>query len=205
MDSIMPPIFSVHGLRFLNLGPFDFQLELGECIALSGTSGSGKTRLLRALADLDPNQGDVQVEEHRREKFRPCEWRARVAFVPSDTAWWGQTVGEHFKRAPDPYLLTKLGFDLAVMQWEISRCSSGERQRLGLLRALVLQPMVLLLDEPTANLDASNQLAVERMVADYQRHYRAGVVWVSHDAAQRSRVAQRSFEIREGQWVQVLS
>lgn len=200
----MPPILAVSGLKFLRLGPFDFQLEVGECIALAGVSGSGKTRLLRALADLDPNQGDVRVEGRRREQFRPCDWRARVAFVPSDTAWWGQTVREHFKHAPDSSLFAKLGFDPGVMRWDVSRCSSGERQRLGLLRALVLQPMVLLLDEPTANLDSSNRLAVELMVADYQQHHRAGVVWVSHDDAQRRRVAQRSFEIHEGQMVQIL-
>ncbi len=200
----MPPILSVSGLKFLSLGPFEFQLEVGECIALSGASGSGKTRLLRALADLDPNQGDVQVEGHRREKFRPYEWRARVAFVPSDTAWWAQTVGEHFKQTPERSLVEKLGFDPEVMQWQISRCSSGERQRLGLLRALVMQPMVLLLDEPTANLDSSSRLAIEEMVADYQQHHRAGVVWVSHDDDQRTRVARRSFEIHEDQLVQVM-
>ena len=67
-----------------------------------------------------------------------------------------------------------------------------------------MQPMVLLLDEPTANLDSSNRLAVEEMVADYQQHHRAGVVWVSHDDAQRNRVAQRGFEIHEDQLVQVM-
>ena len=200
----MAPILTVNGLTFLNLGPFEFQLQIGECIALSGASGSGKTRLLRALADLDPNQGNVELEGHQRDKFRPSKWRARVAFVPSDTAWWAQTVGEHFKQTPERSLFEKLGFDPEVMQWQVSRCSSGERQRLGLLRALVMQPMVLLLDEPTANLDSSNRLAVEEMVADYQRHHRAGVVWVSHDDAQRIRVAQRGFEIHEEQLVQVM-
>jgi len=176
---------------------------MGECIALSGASGSGKTRLLRALADLDPSQGNVRLDGHRREKFRPCEWRARVAFVPSETAWWAPTVEAHFKKMPELSLFAKLGFEPAIMQWEISRCSSGERQRLGLLRTLVMQPMVLLLDEPTANLDVSNCLAVEEMVADYQQHHRAGVLWVSHDEVQRSRIAQRSFVIREGQLVQI--
>lgn len=198
----MTHVLSVSGLKFPGFGPFEFQLGTGECIALSGVSGSGKTRLLRALADLDPNDGDVRLEGRRRKDFSPCEWRARVGLVPSETAWWASTVGEHFRQIPDPLLFERLGFDSAVMQWEVNRCSSGERQRLGLLRTLVMQPLVLLLDEPTANLDAANRLAVEVMVADYQRHHRTGVVWVSHDNAQRIRVARRSFELCEGQLVQ---
>jgi ABC-type iron transport system FetAB ATPase subunit len=195
----MDALFSVSGLRFLKLGPFNFQLAAGECIALKGASGSGKTRLLRALADLDDNQGEVLLEGQRREDIEPREWRSRVAFVPADTAWWNETVGAHFSHAPQSSMLSALGFDSTIMQWRISRVSSGERQRLGLLRALTVQPRILLLDEPTANLDPDNSLAVEALVADYQQQNRAGVVWVSHDKPQRGRIAQRSFEIHKGQ------
>lgn len=196
------PILSVSGLRFLDLGPFNFQLDAGECMVLCGVSGSGKTRLLRALADLDPNQGKVMLEGRLREQFSPSEWRASLAYVPADTAWWGQTVGEHFKQSPALSAPLGLGLDSTVMQWEVRRCSSGERQRLGLLRALAMQPRVLLLDEPTANLDSANGLAVEALLADYQRQHRAGILWVSHDENQRRRVAQSGFEIRAGQLVE---
>ena len=189
---------------FLMFGPFDFQLERGECIALSGVSGAGKTRLLRALADLDANRGEVLLESRHREKIHPSDWRSKVAYVPSDTVWWGRKVGEHFRQVPDLSWLENLGFDEAVMQWDVGRCSSGERQRLGLLRALVMKPQVLLLDEPTANLDMPNTLAVETLVADYQQHHRAGVIWVSHDDEQRQRVAQRKLEIHDGRLVELI-
>jgi ABC-type iron transport system FetAB ATPase subunit len=76
--------------------------------------------------------------------------------------------------------------------------SSGERQRLALVRALSGHPGVLLLDEPTANLDTENRERVERLIADYQQRQGALALWVTHDPEQRLRVAARQFEIRDG-------
>ncbi|MDX1335484.1 MAG: ATP-binding cassette domain-containing protein, partial [Gammaproteobacteria bacterium] len=70
----------------------------------------------------------------------------------------------------------------------VSRLSSGERQRLALLRMLENSPRVLLLDEPTANLDRENTLLVENMIARYVQDHEAAAVWVSHDAEQQERL-----------------
>ncbi|MDZ7811294.1 MAG: ATP-binding cassette domain-containing protein [Arhodomonas sp.] len=140
-------------------------VEAGERVALSGPSGSGKTRLLRALADLDPWQGRLSLDGVDALAMPAPRWRASVMLVPSESAWWADRVGEHFPTRPDEDTLRGLGFDAEVMDWPVARLSSGERQRLALLRAAVRGPRVLLLDEPTANLDHSNVAAVERWLA----------------------------------------
>ena len=99
---------------------------------------------------------------------------------------------------PDVASLAALGFEPDVQSWSISRLSSGERQRLALLRLLANQPMVLLLDEPTANLDGANAERVESLIRRFQDATGAAVLWVSHDAAQGRRVADRALEIRDG-------
>jgi ABC-type iron transport system FetAB ATPase subunit len=81
------------------------------------------------------------------------------------------------------------------MQWQVSRLSTGEKQRLALARALMNQPRVLLLDEPTASLDAANTQVVEALIAGYRRDSGTAVLWVSHDAEQAARVADRQLQL----------
>jgi UDP-glucose/iron transport system ATP-binding protein len=96
----------------------------------------------------------------------------------------------HFSRMDEP-LLAELGFDRDVMTADVHRLSSGERQRLALLRLLMGQPRVLLLDEPTASLDPPNARRVESLLARYREVWDAAILWVSHDPLQVRRVAQR--------------
>jgi ABC-type iron transport system FetAB ATPase subunit len=87
-------------------------------------------------------------------------------------------------------LLARLGFAPDVLDWEVGRLSTGERQRLALARLLYNGPEVLLLDEATANLDPSNRTQAEQLIDDYRRQRRAAVLWVSHDPEQRQRLAR---------------
>ena len=84
------------------------------------------------------------------------------------------------------------------MDWSVARLSSGERQRLALLRVLANRPPVLLLDEPTANLDEATTARVEALLKDYRTLHGAGVLWVSHDPQQLRRVADRHLRIADG-------
>jgi ABC-type iron transport system FetAB ATPase subunit len=80
----------------------------------------------------------------------------------------------------------------------VTRLSSGEKQRLALLRLLANQPRVLLLDEPTANLDPQNTRRVEAMIAAYREARGAAVVWISHDREQAARVCDRHYIVVDG-------
>ena len=87
-------------------------------------------------------------------------------------------------------LLRELGFaDESVLQWNVSRLSSGEKQRLALVRLLSRSPEALLLDEPTANLDSTSVSLVENVIDNYRKEYSVPVIWVAHDQSQLKRVS----------------
>ncbi len=188
----------IEALRYLGNGPIDLKIDAGECVTLAGPSGSGKTLLLRAVADLDESRGEVFLDDMERMSIPAPEWRRRVGLLPAESAWWSERVGDHLP-GTDPAMLEKLGFSADVVDWQIARLSSGERQRLALARLLTLGPAVLLLDEPTANLDTDSTEVVEAIVEDYREAHRAAVLWVTHDPLQAARVGRRRLHIEQGQ------
>ena len=188
-------------LKIPNLEPVNLTIEPGECMGLSGDSGSGKTRLLRAIADMDEHGGQVYAENIAQDQVKAHEWRRRVMLLPAESQWWFDTVDQHFSTQAK-YIET-LGFGQDVMCWNVSRCSSGEKQRLSILRMLSHCPRVLLLDEPTANLDSSNIARVEDLIGNYLSNHNAVAIWVSHDASQLGRVSHQQYHLSDGQLKQV--
>lgn len=195
-------MFSARNLRRPGLGPISFELADSACLGVSGPSGSGKSLLLRALADLDSSEGEVALDGILREETAAPLWRRRVCYLAAESGWWADQVGAHFSnwQAARP-LLADLGLPEACRDWPVARLSSGERQRLALARALIQGPRVLLLDEPTAALDPEATTAVEAIVG---RHLGEGglALWVSHDAAQLGRVSTEQLHLRAGQAVE---
>ena len=167
----------------------------GQVVCLSGPSGSGKSRLLRAVADLEPHGGTVSVADTCQEDLPAHQWRSRVVMVPADSQWWFDEVGGHFPDHVKAELPSALGFPPEVLEWSVSRLSSGERQRLALWRALLLEPEVLLLDEPTANLDNDSTEAIETWLLEEIRRRQIAVLWVAHDVGQIHRVADAHYRI----------
>ena len=197
--NVAKPLLHVRDLRTNVLKPACFSLLPVECVAVQGPSGAGKTLLLRAIADLDPNEGLVCLHGRDRSTIPGPEWRRLVGYVPAEPGWWADTVGEHFSEwiAALPFL-KDLGFPEEAKAWPIARLSTGERLRLAVIRALMMRPKVLLLDEPTAALDPTSVATVESLIA---ARVRAGlaVLWVTHDAEQASRVAHRLLVVEAGQ------
>jgi putative ABC transport system ATP-binding protein len=193
------PILQVRDLRTNLLKPASFSLWAGECIAVRGPSGAGKTLLLRAIADLDPNEGLVCLDGRDRSTIAGPEWRRLVGYVPAEPGWWADTVGEHFGEWSAALAFVRdLGFLEEAKAWPITRLSTGERLRLALIRALIVRPKVLLLDEPTAALDPASVAAVESLITT---RIEAGlaVLCVTHDVGQAKRIAHRLLVVKGGQ------
>jgi ABC-type iron transport system FetAB ATPase subunit len=179
------------------LQAFDLSVASGECVCISGPSGCGKTRLLRALANLDPFQGEAFIDTTSAYDLSGPAWRRRVGLLLAESHWWDETLGKHFITLEDG-LFSQLGFNDDIRDWQVSRLSSGEKQRLALIRLLQNRPGFLLLDEPTANLDQENARRVEEILQHWRQEQDCGMIWVSHDPAQRARVGQRRFLIENG-------
>lgn len=186
----------LRSLTTRNLKPLNLELSSGECVSIQGPSGSGKSLLLRAIADLDPSEGEIFLDGHARSDFPAPQWRRKVAYLPAEPGWWASRVDAHFKtwNAAVP-VLDLLGIPADCGTWPINRLSTGERQRLGLVRALANDPLVALLDEPTAALDPETGLAVEALIARRQQEFGLSVIWVTHRDDQARRVARRNLRI----------
>ncbi|TQV83194.1 ABC transporter ATP-binding protein [Denitrobaculum tricleocarpae] len=197
-------MLSVRRLRRPDLLEASLTLADGECLAIRGASGSGKSLLLRAIADLDPNEGEVTLDGVHREDIPAPDWRRQVCYLPAEAGWWADDLGAHFNdwdRASA--FFQRLGLEDARKDWPIARLSTGERQRFALSRALAINPRVLLLDEPTSGLDQAAITAVEGLIAE-RLQTGTGVIWVTHDPVQAERVADRWLYLENGRLRQAL-
>jgi ABC-type iron transport system FetAB ATPase subunit len=201
MEKQVIPRLRVDDLRLHAIGPFNLEVESGTCVGLGGPSGSGKSLFLRAIADIEPHSGAVYLDGTKQAAIPAPQWRRQVGLLPAESMWWFDTVGAHFSVAGE-IQFRQLGFDLNVMGWPVSRLSSGERQRLALLRLLENHPRLLLLDEPTANLDEENTERVERLIFDYRKNTGAAVLWVGHQKAQLRRIADRIIGLSDGRFTE---
>jgi ABC-type multidrug transport system ATPase subunit len=191
------PRLRSEGLTTSLIGPVSFDIAGGECVALMGASGAGKSLLLRAIVDLDPSTGNVWIGNRARSGMLASEWRKLVSLVPAESGWWADRVGDHFPSKGDATApIEALGLSDAL-DWDVSRLSTGERQRLAIARALCRKPEALLLDEPTASLDERATRRVEDLIGGCCKMGMA-VLLVTHDRRQGERMANRVLRMSDG-------
>ncbi len=185
----------------------DLEVAPGDRLAVRGPSGSGKTVLLRALAGLDAlDEGDLEADGQAVQDLP--RHRASTALVSQRPALFEGTVRDNLEvpfayavhdleydeeRARD--LVARLGRDPGVLDQRVDGLSGGEAQTVGLVRALLTDPMVLLLDEPTAGLDPDRTSALEVVIDAFLEDGDRAVVWTGHDAEQIARVTDRALEL----------
>ncbi|WP_435186349.1 ABC transporter ATP-binding protein [Halobellus sp. EA9] len=187
----------------------DLAIAAGETLTIVGPSGAGKSTLLRLLDRLDePTGGTVYLDGTDYRTIPPTDLRSRVGMVPQDPALRDGTVRENVTVGPRlrgeaiepgrPEALLE-NVDLGGYgDRDVADLSGGERQRVAIARTLIVDPEVLLLDEPTASLDPEAKAQIEALLADLLADAERTVVFVTHDEAQVERIADRVVRFVDG-------
>ena len=149
------------------------------------------------IADLDPNEGEVWLNGRERATMPAPEWRKQVSYVSAESGWWADTVIEHFRgstRDAIEILSARLGLRDELIDAPVTQLSTGEKQRLALMRAMLPNPLVLLLDEPTGPLDEESVARVEALL---QERMAGGIsiLMVTHDPNQAQRLGSERYRM----------
>lgn len=188
-------------------------IEPGDRIGLVGPSGSGKSSLLRAIAKLDPwDHGTLAVNGTQVDLDVVPKFRRQVVYVAQRPAFVSATVRRNLE-IPFEFAasnskfeidlvkswLEQLGKTSALLDQPIDSLSGGEQQIVSMIRAMSLSPKVLLLDEPTAALDADSVSSFEQLIMDwFSADQHRAFVWCGHDQLQIDRMTNRKIKMDQG-------
>lgn len=184
-------------------------VETGDVLGIVGPSGAGKSSFLRLLNRLDePTAGTVFLDGTDYGEIPPRDLRRRVGFVPQQPALREGTVrenvaigprlrGEPVDEAAVERLLARVGLE-GYGNRTVDDLSGGEAQRVAIARTVLNDPEVLLLDEPTASLDAASEAQVEELLAELVAESDVTAVLVTHDSSQAGRLATSAAVFEDG-------
>lgn len=202
-------MLKVQNLQIPNLKSIDFSLNSGELMILTGTSGSGKTLLLQALAGLIPCTFDRF--SYQGEFYETLDWpkiRTQILYLQQKPVRIKGLVDD-ILRQPFSYKVNKekkldetqlenylreLNLNRDFLSKEANHLSGGEEQMMAILRSLLMNPQILLLDEPTAAIDRERTLIVEKLILSWKNNsaLNPSIIFITHDEAQEQRLLEHS-------------
>lgn len=183
--------FQANGNQILQ--DISFTVNKGEVIVFSGPSGSGKSTLLKLIGTLlSPTSGKIYYRGTDLQKIDPVEYRKEVSYFFQNASLFDETVQENlsfparireegFDRERAKKLLERVQIPETYLSKEVKELSGGEKQRVALVRNLMYQPKVLLLDEVTSSLDQENRAIVLDLVRDMMKDQQTTVLAVTHN------------------------
>ncbi len=199
------------------LKDINLEVERGEIFALIGPTGAGKTTLLRLIDLLEvPTSGEIHIAgvDATGAGRQRLELRRRMAFVLQKPVVFNMSVYDNIAcglrwrrksrgeiREPVNRLLEAVRLS-PLADKNARTLSGGETQRVAIARAMALEPEILLLDEPTANLDPTSTLRIEELIQDIFHHYKTTIIMATHDLSQGHRLAHRIGVMVNGQILQ---
>ncbi|TZE80957.1 ABC transporter ATP-binding protein [Calorimonas adulescens] len=211
-------ILSVNGLKFKYPGrrvlqDIDFSVEKGDCLAILGTNGVGKSTLLKCINRiLKPQSGAVYIQEDEIFKLSRNELAQKVGYVAQKHEGARLTVFDAVLLGRKPYIK----WDASPKDMEVTRrvlklmeledyslryldeLSGGELQKVVIARALAQEPNILLLDEPTSNLDLKNQVEVIAIIKKVVKEQQIAAIVTMHDINLAIRFADKFIFLKNG-------
>lgn len=195
------------------LSGISLAVNRGERICIIGPSGAGKTSLLRLLNRLEePTGGIIYLDDRDYRKIPVLDLRRAVMLVLQEPKLLGMTVRDALAY---PLVLQKLPRNAIEQRLEMMRelfhipnewlertelqLSVGQRQLVAIARALVIQPKILLLDEPTTALDAGTGIHVLNVLVDFAENERMTILMVNHQLDMAERFCDRVLYLQQGQ------
>ena len=197
----------------------NLRIEDGEFMVLVGPSGSGKTTMLKMINRLlEPTDGDIYMDGKRIKDYDERELRLSIGYVLQAIALFPNlSVAENISLIPEmkgwskeqitaktEELLDKVGLPAAEYAKRMpSELSGGEQQRIGIVRAIIAEPKILLMDEPFSALDAISRKQLQALTKDLHKEFGMTTIFVTHDTDEALKLGDRIAVLQEGEIVQV--
>ena len=192
------------------LKDISFTVQKKEIIALLGPSGSGKSSLLKSINMLNtPSCGQIKYHNNDIQEISPMALRKKIGYVLQKPTLFGNDVMENLKYPCElhqkvfdinlvEFYLKKVNLKPDILEKKPNELSGGEQQRISLVRTLLLEPEIILLDEVTSALDEDNTLLIEELIKYENENNELTVIFISHNNEQAKRLAQKVIYMEEG-------
>lgn len=201
------------------LDNLNFNIEKGEFFVIVGPSGSGKTTSLKLINRLiEQTDGDILFNNKKLKDYNLRELRLKIGYVLQEIALFPNlTVFENISLIPEmkkmdkeiidekiDFLLNKVGLEPKKYKDRFpEELSGGEKQRVGILRAIISGPEILLMDEPFSALDPISRINLQDLIKELHDEYKITTVFVTHDMSEAIKLADRICFMKEGKVIQI--
>lgn len=201
------------------LDNLNFNIEKGEFFVIVGPSGSGKTTSLKLINRLiEQTGGDIFFNNKKLKDYNLRELRLKIGYVLQEIALFPNlTVFENISLIPEmkkmdreiidekiDFLLNKVGLEPNKYKDRFpEELSGGEKQRVGILRAIISGPEILLMDEPFSALDPISRINLQDLIKELHDEYKITTVFVTHDMSEAIKLADRICFMKEGKVIQI--